>query len=108
MRKLSLRVIVALVTFCFGVSCASIWFMQRYSQSQQLVSKVPPEPKVPSDTLITSQRTGCYGTCPSYTLTIAADGSVIFNATQFWVGEGETGGLKESGVILSKVNPGEV
>ncbi len=104
MKKLSFGVIVALATFCIGVSCVSIWLIQKYSQSQQSRLKVPLELKIPSDTLITLERTGCYGTCPSYTLTIAADGSVVFNATSYWVREGKASRLKESGVILSNIS----
>lgn len=35
-------------------------------------------PAVPFDTVITLERTGCFGSCPSYTLSIFSDGSVIF------------------------------
>lgn len=38
---------------------------------------------LPQDTLITLERTVCYGTCPSYKLTISADGSVLFEGRQF-------------------------
>jgi len=33
--------------------------------------------------MITLERTGCYGRCPSYTLTITADGAVIFHGRRF-------------------------
>jgi hypothetical protein len=33
---------------------------------------------VPPDTVITLERTICYGSCPMYTLTVTADGSVSF------------------------------
>jgi Domain of unknown function (DUF6438) len=33
---------------------------------------------VPADTVITLMRTDCYGGCPTYTLTINADGKVIY------------------------------
>lgn len=39
--------------------------------------------QVPQDTLITLERTPCYGTCPSYKLTISADGSVLFEGRRF-------------------------
>jgi hypothetical protein len=38
----------------------------------------PQTGEVPRDTVITLERTECYGFCPSYILTITADGSVIF------------------------------
>jgi hypothetical protein len=34
---------------------------------------------VPSDTVITLVRTDCYGGCPNYSLTIKADGSVLYD-----------------------------
>lgn len=37
----------------------------------------PPAPAVPPDTVITLERTGCFGKCPGYTLSIFADGSVV-------------------------------
>lgn len=39
--------------------------------------------QIPQDTLITLERTVCYGTCPSYKLTISADGSVLFEGLRF-------------------------
>ena len=42
-----------------------------------------PQQPIPSDTLITIKRTVCYGTCPDYTLTIAADGSVTFEGREY-------------------------
>ncbi len=38
---------------------------------------------VPQDTLITLERTECYGTCPSYKVTISADGTVTFEGCRF-------------------------
>lgn len=35
------------------------------------------------DTLVKMERTLCYGTCPSYTLTILEDGKVTFNGREF-------------------------
>jgi hypothetical protein len=40
-------------------------------------------PQVPQDTLIMLERTVCYGTCPSYKLTISADGAVLFEGRTF-------------------------
>lgn len=38
---------------------------------------------IPNDTLITLERTTCFGTCPSYKITIGATGAVIFEGRQF-------------------------
>lgn len=108
MRTLSLRFIVAVITFFIGVSIASVWLFHQYSQSQMAKSEITAEPKIPADTLITLQRTGCYGSCPSYTLTVAADGTVVFNATAYWAGEGKSSRLKQSGIIMSKVSQEQV
>ena len=104
MKNFSVRFIVGFVTFIVGVACVSVWLVHRYSQPQIVKPEVVEEPKVPSDTLITLERTGCYGSCPSYTLTISADGSVVFNAKAYWVEENKARRVKESGVILSKVS----
>lgn len=39
--------------------------------------------QISKDTLITLERTVCYGTCPSYKLTISADGAVLFEGRRF-------------------------
>ena len=46
---------------------------------------------IPSDTLITLQRTNCFFTCPDYMVTISADGKVVFqgNANVKVKGESE-------------------
>jgi hypothetical protein len=41
------------------------------------------EQRIPPDTIITLERTACYGTCPIYTITISADGSVVFEGRRF-------------------------
>ncbi len=51
----------------------SLSFASWHGQSQTLS-----EPSVPSDTLISLRRTGCFGSCPDYSLTITADGIVTF------------------------------
>ena len=38
---------------------------------------------IPPDTLITLERTICYGTCPSYRLTGSASGAVTFEGREF-------------------------
>jgi hypothetical protein len=43
----------------------------------------PGEQTVPQDTLITLERTGCYGMCPIYKVSISADGAVVFEGNRF-------------------------
>lgn len=38
---------------------------------------------IPPDTVITLERTVCYGMCPNYKLTISADGAVVFEGRRF-------------------------
>jgi hypothetical protein len=49
-------------------------------------------PLLPPETLtdleITLERTGCYGTCPIYSLTISGDGNVVYEGTRFVKTEG--------------------
>jgi hypothetical protein len=45
---------------------------------------------IPQDLMITLGRSVCYGTCPEYKLTIAADGAVVFEGGRFVKWEGKT------------------
>jgi hypothetical protein len=47
---------------------------------------------VPPDATITLTRTRCYGTCPAYTVTLHADGSVQWRGDAFVKQEGEANG----------------
>jgi Domain of unknown function (DUF6438) len=49
------------------------------NQTQQISSTRA----IPSDLLITLERTSCRGACPIYTLKISADGVVIYHGKQF-------------------------
>ncbi|MEK6304520.1 MAG: DUF6438 domain-containing protein [Acidobacteriota bacterium] len=55
----------------------------------------PAAQQVPQDTLITLERTVCYGTCPSYKLTISADGAVVFEGRRF---------VKKIGTVQSTIS----
>ncbi|HZS43525.1 MAG TPA: DUF6438 domain-containing protein [Blastocatellia bacterium] len=54
---------------------------------------------IPKDLKITLERTICYGTCPSYILTISADGTVTFDGRQY---------TKQKGVVTGKINQDHV
>jgi len=43
----------------------------------------PPQPTNFNDVIITLERTGCYGTCPIYELTISGDGNVTYKGEGF-------------------------
>lgn len=53
--------------------------------------------EIPADTLITLERTACFGSCPDYKITVLADGTVVFEGRQF---------VKKTGTAESVV-PGE-
>lgn len=68
------------------------------AEVEEYVDLVPPErlPKIRvvaplirpnSNVTITLQRTGCYGTCPSYTVTVSTDG-IVFDGRGFVVASG--------------------
>lgn len=54
---------------------------------------------IPSDTTITLSRTVCYGTCPDYTVTILADGTVTFEGRRF---------VKTVGTVKSSISQEKV
>jgi len=49
---------------------------------------VTPGP-IPTDFLVTLERGPCFGTCPVYSLTVSADGTVVYDGMQFVEVEGE-------------------
>jgi hypothetical protein len=104
MKNFSIRALAALLTFSIGVGCGSIWMIHRYSQDQRPMAVTPIQPTIPSDTFITLERTGCYGTCPSYTLAISADGTIIFSGSYYSTVNGGKQ-WKRSGVIRSYITP---
>lgn len=59
------------VTFFASAALTCALFARSYAQD------------IPQDTLITLERTACYGFCPDYKLTISADGSVTFEGHRF-------------------------
>ena len=65
------------------------------------VSSTPsPEPQdIPPDTIITLERTVCFGTCPAYKLTISADGAVVFTGEEY---------VREKGTVHSKISKDQV
>jgi len=62
----------------------------------QSAAYLAPQEPIPADTLITIKRTVCYGTCPDYTVTVAADGAVVFEGRQFV----KTKGIAKSNISL--------
>lgn len=59
----------------------------------------PGSQAVPHDTLITLERTGCYGMCPIYKVSISSDGTVVFEGNRF---------VKNIGTARSKISQGQI
>src|SRR5215468_9020364 len=53
----------------------------RYHDSYAGQTAIPQN--IPQDLMITLERRGCFGICPVYKLTIAADGAVVFEGRRF-------------------------
>lgn len=106
MRQLATRILTATVTFLTGLGCGSVWMIHRYSH-EQAKAVTPAKPSIPSDTFISLQRTGCYGTCPQYTLAISADGTVVFSGS-YSRKTGDTFEWKRSDVIKSHISQEQV
>lgn len=53
------------------------------------------QPAIPRDTVITLTRTSCFGYCPSYKLTISADGTVTFEGRDY---------VKTKGTFKSRIS----
>ncbi len=53
------------------------------------------ETSIPKDALITLSRTACFGYCPTYKLTISADGSVTFEGVDY---------VKTKGIVKSRIS----
>jgi hypothetical protein len=47
------------------------------------IAQASQQPIVPADTIISLQRTSCYGPCPVYTVKIDARGSVTYEGEKF-------------------------
>ena len=58
-----------------------------------------PQQSIPADTLITLRRSQCFGECPDYTVSIAADGTVTFEGREF---------VKTKGVAKGSISPDSV
>lgn len=54
-----------------------------FPETTRLQTTKPGAQTVPQDTLITLERTGCYGMCPIYKVSISADGTVVFEGSRF-------------------------
>jgi hypothetical protein len=60
------------------------------------------------NTVISLERTRCYGTCPAYTLVVLADGTVIFHSPTYFVDEGKMNVQKSLRPIVSKISIAQV
>jgi hypothetical protein len=75
---------------------SALAFAQANSRFQTVEAN---EQTIPPDTLITLERTGCFGPCPEYKLTISADGTVTFEGRRF---------VKKVGTVKSVISKEQV
>jgi Domain of unknown function (DUF6438) len=74
----------------------SLALLVAMSACSSLSSTPSPEPQdIPPDTIITLERTVCFGTCPAYKLTISADGAVVFTGEEY---------VREKGIVHGNIS----
>jgi uncharacterized protein DUF6438 len=99
-RVTRILIITSLVVAC----CAC------FPETSRLQTAKPTGQTVPQDTLITLERTGCYGMCPIYKVSISADGAVVFEGNRFVKKVGTTRSaisdaqIRELLVVSEKIN----
>jgi hypothetical protein len=76
----------------FAALFSALAFAQTNSRFQTVEARAQ---TIPPDTLITLERTACYGTCPIYKITISAGGTVVFEGRRF---------VKKVGTVKSAVS----
>jgi hypothetical protein len=76
-----------------GAACATLQSQSTNAGQASAAEDVPP------DTLITMERTACFGTCPMYKLSIYGDGRVVFEGEEYVKQKGRI----ESSITLDKV-----
>jgi len=105
--------------YCEAIALAQAWKYKPFrrgghpivAQIQDRISILPPE-RLPSthipfptvedwkSLVITLERTGCYGTCPSYKVEVHGDGTVLYTGKAFVAVSGKhTGRIPQSNVL---------
>ncbi len=88
---------VGFVTFALGAYCGGRWIKPTRTSTPVVARSAP---ALPSETLISLERTGCYGSCPPYTVVISGDGTVIFTGSYVAKSVNE---WQRTGVIKSRI-----
>ena len=57
--------------------------------SLQAFAQVPQNPNIKAYDTLTFNSNGCYGSCPTYSVTLKPDGKVIFNGIRYTKVKGE-------------------
>jgi hypothetical protein len=90
-RRSRFAFLLLMFTMCGGVAVIAA--------QESLSPKIPSPQAIPPDTVITLERTGCFGTCPMYTLNIDAAGKVVFEGKMY---------VKTEGRVESKITEGQL
>jgi hypothetical protein len=84
-----------MVAVCFSIQNSQAANRKSHSLASANSTSDPAAEGIPKDLLISLDRTLCFGFCPSYRLTIKADGSVIFEGREH---------VKQTGTVKSRVS----
>jgi hypothetical protein len=102
------RAIAISLAFIIGIGCGSLWMILPTEQTQPTKTEsLAFESFIPEDTFITLERTACYGTCPTYSAAISADGTVIFSGSYYKTVKGVSVWTR-TGVIKSRISREQV
>lgn len=90
------RFIAGVLISLTGVGCTP-------AQNGSVDQADPPAAVVSADSRITMQRLPCFGTCPVYTVDVAADGTVTFTGDRFVEVTGTSTGMIEPAAVAALV-----
>lgn len=90
--RIPIVIIALLIVSAPVVSAAPDWSFMNQKGAMVKGSPGQQASGIPYDLVITLERTPCYGTCPSYRITLYGNGSYVFNGTRCVVVKGQKKG----------------
>ena len=85
MNQGSFRIIAVVITLAVVMTLTGIWLIS-HRDSTQVEPTIDIEQHIPEDATVMLARTGCSpGTCPTYKVTVRADGTVLSEGPIFWL-----------------------
>jgi hypothetical protein len=98
LRGLATIRVRAIALTCAAFTCVGCGGTGAAGGISQMATPAPAQ-AVPGDTVITLQRTECFGTCPVYKVSVSADGTVVFDGKK---------NVEKKGVATGKISEAEV